>query len=126
MRHRLSRTLLITLLAASGLAAAGCAARSVNQIIANPSRYSDREVRVSGTVTDSYSLANRGAYQIDDGTGQLWVVSDRGVPAKTARVTVTGTIRTGFSVGSLGDRLGLPPGLRSGLVLVESSHKARD
>jgi len=126
MKHTLSRSVFLAALSVSALASAACASRSVNQIIADPSRYRDREVRLSGAVVDSYSFVNRGAYRIDDGTGQLWVVSDKGVPRLKARVTVKGTIREGFNLGSLGDRIKLPPGIGSGLVLMESSHKAND
>ena len=124
MRHRLwLRFVGATILAVSALVSAACASMTINRVLADPSRYRNREVRLSGAVVDSYSLANRGAYRIDDDTGQLWVVSDRGTPRKGARVTVKGTIREGFNLGSLGDRL--PAGIGSGLVLMESSHKAR-
>jgi hypothetical protein len=46
------------------------------------------------------------------------------VPRKSARVTVKGTIRDGFNLGSLGDRINLPPGVSAGMVLMETSHKA--
>jgi hypothetical protein len=105
------------------LVSTACASTSINRILTNPSHYRDREVRVSGSVVDSYSFANRGAYSIGDESGLLWVVSDRGVPRKGARVTVQGTIREGFNIGSLGDRINLPAGL-SGLVMMESSHTA--
>jgi len=52
------------------------------------------------------------------------VVSDRGTPRKGARVTVKGTIREGFNLGSLGDQINLP-GVGVGLMLMESSHKAK-
>ncbi len=52
-------------------------------------------------------------------------MSDRGVPRKGARVKVTGTIREGFNVGSLGGKIKLPMNLESGLVLVEREHKAQ-
>jgi hypothetical protein len=42
-----------------------------------------------------------------------------------ARVTVKGTIRDGFNLGSLGDRVKLPAGVDSGLVMMASSHKAQ-
>jgi hypothetical protein len=113
-------------LSVSALASAGCASRTVNQVLADPSRYRDREVQLSGAVVDSYSFVNRGAYRIDDGTGQLWVVSDKGVPRTSARVTVKGTIREGFNLGSLGGRINIPQGIGSGLVLMESSHKAKN
>ena len=124
MRQRIRRFVVLTVLA-SALASASCASRSINQVLADPSRYRDREVRLSGAVVDSYSFVNRGAYRIDDGTGTLWVVSNTGVPRKSARVKVRGTIREGFNIGSLGDRINLPAGLGAGLVMLESSHKAR-
>src|SRR5262249_52000943 len=108
------------------LASSACAAHTINQILADPSRYRDRDIRVSGSVVDSYSLVDRGVYKIDDHSGQLWVVSDRGVPRKRAHVTVKGTIREGFNLGSLGKRAILPPALESRLVMMESSHKATD
>ena len=126
MRQSLCRSVILTVLSVTAFVSAACAARTVNQVIADPSRYRNREVKLSGTVVDSYSLVNRGAYRIDDGTGQLWIVSDNGVPRKSARVDVKGTIREGFNLGSLGDRINLPSAVGSGLVLIESSHKAKN
>jgi hypothetical protein len=113
----------LAVLSIAAMLSTACASTSVNRILADPSHYRDRDVRVSGSVVDSYSIADRGAYRIGDDSGALWVVSDRGVPRKGARVTVQGTIREGFNLGSLGDRINLPAGL-SGLVMMESSHKA--
>jgi len=116
------RSTALMAIALGAVASGACAPRSINQILVDPSRYQDREVRVSGTVEESYSFAGRGAYRIDDESGQLWVISERGVPRKGARVIVKGRIRDGFNFGSLS----LPAGLGSGLVLMESSHKATD
>lgn len=99
-------------------------ATSVNQILADPSRYRDREVTVSGRVSESFSLGERGVYRVSDGTGDIWVASDRGVPRNGAHVKVTGTIREGFNLGSFGIRITLPAGVGSGLVLVEREHRA--
>jgi len=126
MTRTLCQAVLLTVLSVSALGLAACASRTINQVLADPSRYRDREVQLSGAVVDSYSLVNRGAYRIDDGTGQLWVVSDTGVPRTSARVTVKGTIREGFNLGVLGDRIRVPPGVGSGMVLMESSHKAKN
>ena len=117
------RSTVLTVLVLGALVLSACATRSVNQILADPSRYRNREVRLSGSVVESYSFANRGAYRIDDQSGQLWVVSDRGVPRKGARVTVQGTIREGFNLGTLGEQINLP-GVGSAVVMMESSHKA--
>jgi hypothetical protein len=114
----------MAILAGSALLSAACASTTINQVLADPSRYRNREVQLSGAVVDSYSLANQGAYRIDDNTGQLWVVSNKGAPRKGARVTVKGTIREGFNLGSLGDQIKLP-GIGVGLVLLESSHTAK-
>jgi hypothetical protein len=103
-------------------AAAGCATKTVNHILADPGRYRDRQVTLSGRVADSYSLGNRGVYVLEDRTGSLVVVSDNGVPRRGARVQVRGRVREAFNLGALGERL--PRSLSSGLVLVESSHKA--
>jgi hypothetical protein len=114
---------LAALALALALGSAACAT-SINNVLADPSRYRDREVKISGRVADSYSVADNGVYRVRDGSGQLWVVSTRGVPRKDAKVTVRGTVREGFNLGGLGDRLRLPPGVGSGLVLMEISHKA--
>ena len=114
------------ILAVGALSSLACASMTVNQVLADPSRYRNRDVRLSGAVVDSYSLADRGIYRIDDGTGQLWVVSESGVPRQSARVTVKGRVREGFNLGSLGDRIKFPPGVGAGLVLMESSHKAKN
>jgi hypothetical protein len=116
----LLRRLVVLLLVMS---AAACAAGSVNQVLADPSRYRDRDVTVTGEVSDSFSVMSRGAYRIKDGSGQLWVVSDHGVPRNGARVEVKGKVREGYNFSGFGDKL--PAGLGDGLVLVESSHKAR-
>ena len=105
------------------LASAACASITINKVLADPSRFRDRDVTVSGEVADSFSVTSRGAYRIKDGSGELWVVSDKGVPRTGAQVKVTGKIREGYNLGPLGDRL--PKGLGTGLVLVESSHRAK-
>jgi hypothetical protein len=115
----------VTVLTVSALAAAGCA-QTVNKILVDPAKYRNHEVTLSGRVVDSFSLANRGAYRFADSTGELWIISDRGVPRKGAQVKVRGTIREGFNLGFLGDRIKLPGALSSGIVMVESSRKARE
>lgn len=125
MTRWLVRRVALLVLVLGALSSAACATRTINQVLADPGRYRDRQVKLSGSVVDSYSLLGNGAYQIDDTTGKLWVVSNSGVPRKGARVSVTGTVREGFSLGSVGDRMKLPPAVSAGIVLMESSHKAK-
>jgi len=101
----------------------GCAPRTINHILADPSRYSNKEVRIEGSVTESYSILGKGAYQIDDGTGKLWIVAQKGVPRQGARVTAKGKIKDGLNLGNI---VKLPRQIDSGLVMIESSHKAKD
>ena len=113
---------LMTLMILVALGGLGCGPKKISQILADPSRYSNQQVQVQGNVVESYSVVGRGAYRIQDDSGELWVVSNRGVPREGARVSVKGRVREGFNLGSI---VQLPRGLGSGLVLVESSHKAK-
>ncbi len=105
------------------MATIACATR-VNNVLADPSKYRNREVTISGDVKDSYSIMSRGVYRVEDKTGSLWVYSDKGVPRTGAKVSVTGSIKEGFNLGNLADRL--PAGMASGLILIERTHKARE
>ena len=125
MNKSFVRSAALVVVMAGALVSGACAARSINQVLADPGRYRDHEVKLSGAVVDSYSFVGNGAYQIEDKTGKLWVVSNRGVPRKGARVDVKGTVREGFSLGSVGDKLKLPPAVSAGVVLMETSHKAK-
>ena len=125
MSNSFVRSAALVVVMAGALLSGACAARSINQVLADPGRYRDHEVKLSGSVVDSYSFVGNGAYQIEDKTGKLWVVSNRGVPRKGAQVSVKGTVREGFSLGSVGDKLKLPPAVSAGIVLMETSHKAK-
>ncbi len=118
-----SRTLRVVLIASLAVVVSGCATRTINEIMADPQRFANRDVRVQGEVVESYSVLGRGAYRIADGTGELWIVSTRGVPRQGARVEAKGKIRDGFDLGAL--MPDLPRGLGAGLVMTETSHKAR-
>jgi len=76
-----------------GLVLAACERQKIGDITADPGRFHNKEVNVAGRVTQSVGVAGKGVYQIDDGTGKLWVWSEnRGAPSKGAYVGVKGTI----------------------------------
>ena len=81
---------------AFAVATAACATgASIGQVKTNPGRYVDRNVTVRGTVTSSWGipLVPLKMYQVDDGTGEILVVSDdRRIPSKGAQVRVTGKV----------------------------------
>ena len=70
---------------------------NIGRINADPGRYRGKEVGIAGRVTDSYGLLGQGAYEIDDGTGRIWVTTTRGVPARGSRVGTKGYVHSGIS-----------------------------
>lgn len=104
----------------------GCEREKINQILLDPHRFADQEVEVVGKVVRSYSVLGYGAYEVDDGTGTLWVISKTGVPREGAPIRVKGTIRDAVNMGELGPILKLPESVRSGVVMIESQRKVKD
>lgn len=122
-----NRTSGIALIFAFALLLAGCGAKSINQVLADPAKYRNQSVTVHGTVDESASVLGRGAYRISDEGKSLWVVTNGGAPPrKGARVNVTGRLQEGYDLSGFGNVIKLPGALQSGLVLVESSHAAKD
>ncbi len=88
---------LVPLVAALALAG-GCALSShprIADLKYNPGRYQKRNVTVEGVVTSSWGipLMPLRLYRVDDGTGEVTVVSNNGrVPTRGARVKVRGRV----------------------------------
>ncbi|MEZ5291289.1 MAG: hypothetical protein R2745_09410 [Vicinamibacterales bacterium] len=81
---------------------------AIQQVQSQPGRFVDHSVTLTGTVTTSWGvpLVGFNVYRIDDGTGEITVVStDKRVPGRGARVEVRGKVQ---DVAVLGGRpLGL-------------------
>lgn len=94
----------------------GCTMRTpIADITRDPSRFTNKDVTISGQASDSFGAMGNGIFQVDDGTGRIWVVSQNfGVPGNGVKVTVTGRIQQGFSFG----------GRTFGLILMQT--QARD
>ena len=108
------KTLYVVAVLVMGFALLACEKVTIGDINADPGRFTGKEVGVVGTVTQSIGALGRGIYQVDDGTGRLWVLSmDRAVPSKGAKVGVKGHITQ--SVTFLG--------INYGTVLQESDRK---
>jgi hypothetical protein len=89
----------ICLITATALLAACPSRQSIESINRDPARYHDHEVTIAGRVVNSFDVMGVAAFEIDDGTGRLWVYSNKfGVPGNQSRVAVTGTIQQGFSL----------------------------
>lgn len=75
----------------------GCAARGVKiaELKDQPTKYDDKSVKVTGVVTSSWGLplVPFQLYKVDDGTGEITVMSRYGrTPAKGTRVQVKGKV----------------------------------
>src|SRR5262250_1348922 len=81
--------------------AAGCPTQSsIADINRDPGHFAGKDVRIQGTVSDAFGALGNGVFQIDDGSGRLWVFSQNyGVPGNGTKVSVTGRIEQGFAFG---------------------------
>ncbi|SRR5579883_1100309 len=101
--------------AALALWLSGCAPVRIARINQDPSRYYRRTVRVEGRVVTSVGLLGTGGYELDDGTGTIYVISRTGVPSGGVRVAVTGTVVGGAQI----------LGRTVGTAIREQRHKVR-
>src|SRR5262249_17097805 len=100
--NRTSKIVAAMALAGMMIAAiAGCTtATTIRKIQNDPGKFYGKQVGIKGRVTSSYGALGQGIYQIDDGTGKMWVLSEGyGVPGKDADVKVTGQVVDSVSFG---------------------------
>ncbi|MBZ5508033.1 MAG: hypothetical protein LAO78_21430 [Acidobacteriia bacterium] len=73
---------------------------SIADITKDPGRYAGKDVTIHGSVSDSFGALGNGVFQIDDGTGSMWVYSQNfGVPGNGNNVKVVGRVEQGFALG---------------------------
>jgi hypothetical protein len=87
----------LTVALLGALLISGCAARGVKigELKDQPDRYDDKKVSVTGVVTKSWGipLVPFQLYNVDDGTGEITVLSRSGrAPSKGSRVQVKGHV----------------------------------
>ena len=81
-----------------GLFLVSCDQEKISAINADPGSYHNKQVQIAGEVTQSIGALGKGVYMISDGTGSLWVYSDKlGVPSRGAKVGVKGTVLPSFT-----------------------------
>jgi hypothetical protein len=101
MTHYLRGTAIVLALFVGGCALA-VRHPSVAELQYNPGRYYDRPVAIEGVVTTSWGipLVPFQMYKVDDGTGEVTVLAQRGrTPARGARVRVRGRVEQVAVVG---------------------------
>lgn len=92
MTHRTWRTALALAALLLGLA---CFSTKISDILANPRNYEGKQVTVSGTVEGTLNLLVIKGFTLSDGTGELRVATERILPKRGERITVTGTLEQG-------------------------------
>lgn len=109
-----SMVFLIGLIMTVGLLTAACPERkSIADIEANPSKYQNKTVVVAGVVRDAYGVnipftnVRGGVYKIDDGTGSIWVFTEKSVPSKGTEVGVKGKLQNGLNYNGKNYGLGI-------------------
>lgn len=113
-------TILAAMLLVAVVVLAGCNNRTkISSILDRPDRYVNREVAIGGVVTKTYAvnliIAEPGAYQVDDGTGKIWVTTNNGVPQEGRTVGLKGTVSSGLRIA----------GQRYGAVIRETQRQTR-
>lgn len=94
----------------------GCSI-SISKIRYEPEKYEGKKVSVKGRVSESLGIpfVQKGAYQLDDGSGKIWVLSQKRRPSRGEKVTVKGKVKTGVSIR----------GHTLGLVIVEGEKREK-
>lgn len=71
----------------------------IRDLLDRPQEYNGKTVEVEGTVTQSAAVLGAGAFEIDDGTGKIYVVSKgQGVPRQGAKTKAKGRFESVFSI----------------------------
>ena len=99
---KLRKAIPLFVISALALLLVGCPTRtSIADINKDPGHYAGKEVTIGGHASNSFGALGNGIFEIDDGSGRMWVYSQSfGVPSDGSKVAVTGRIEQGFSFGS--------------------------
>jgi hypothetical protein len=86
---------------AGALFVAGCASVTpIRELLDDPSRYDGKTVRIQGEVKGSAGGLGVGAYEIEDKTGTLPVVTDEAEPPRSgAKIGVKGKFQALLNLG---------------------------
>lgn len=100
--NRQVRSRLIVLAVAAALIAA-CStlfAAKIGDILASPGAYEGKDVTIAGKVTATHNLLVVKYYQVDDGSGEIAVVTNSALPKEGDKVRVKGRVNQAFAIGS--------------------------
>lgn len=76
----------------------GLGLTDIQAVAANPANYHTKTVTLRGKVVNQIGVLGSGAYELQDGTSSLWVLTQAGLPAVDTQLFVQGTPQEGVSV----------------------------
>jgi len=93
--------ILLVVIAAALLSLPGCTRHaSIADILRDPAQFAGKEVIIGGQASAGFGGFGNGFFQMDDGTGKIWVMSQNfGIPAEGTKVSVTGEVQQGIAIG---------------------------
>lgn len=104
-RGKFAGAVILAALAVAILAGCNQHTTSIRDIVSNPDHYAGKDVTVAGEVTRRYELPlgllNAAAYQVSDGSSQIWVLSRAGAPVVGDKVGLKGTVREDGTIGKM-------------------------
>ncbi len=92
----------------------GIGTTKIGDIVGHPRDYADKEVTISGEVTETFSLFVVKYFVVRDKSGEISVVTEKPLPVKGEKIKVKGTVKETFSFGT-----------KTALVLVETTEKSK-
>ncbi len=99
---RVMRGFVLLLVAAAVLGAAACyrlTATKIGEIVKDPAAYDGKTVTVYGTVKERIDLPQLACYVLDDGSGQIAVVTTGPLPLVGETRHTRGRVQASFAIG---------------------------
>lgn len=90
----------------------GIGTTKIGDIKSHPRDYAEKEVTISGEVTETFSMIFIKYFVVRDDSGEISVVTERTLPARGEKIKVKGTVKEAFSLGE-----------EQALVIVETPEK---
>ena len=91
----------------SGALVGGCKGQKldkISRILALPDEFENRDATVAGRVVRVFDptqgLLGLAAYQVEDDSGKIWVISRNGAPSVGREVGLKGRVRKDFRLGN--------------------------
>lgn len=112
--HRVAGLVLLIILVDAGCTKS--VSLPIGDVIADPGRYGEQPVELQGEVTDAVGLLSLGVFTLSDSTGEINVLTGKGLPAVGTRLKVRGDVLSGITLG----------GTRYGTSLQEDSREYLD